>query len=97
VTPSRRTSATRPRDSGILVEFEERKNGPGQVSIPFDRDAAIDRLAELGERDSWNGYLFPSSRSASGHRTRRTILSRFDDLTEKAGLSDDIAGAKLVP
>jgi integrase len=79
------------------VHFEERKNGPGQVSILFGRDAALDRLAELGERNSWNGYLFPSSRSASGHRTRQTILSRFDDLAERAELPDDIAGTKPVP
>lgn len=87
-----------PTDADVpYVDFEERKNGPGQVSILFGRDAAMDRFAELGERESWNGYLFPSSRSASGHRTRQTILSRFDDLAERAGLPDDIAGTKPVP
>jgi integrase len=79
------------------VDFEERKNGPGQVSILFGREAAVDRLAELGHGDSWNGYLFPSARSDSGHRTRQTILTRFDDLAERAGLPDDIAGTKPVP
>jgi hypothetical protein len=79
------------------VDFGERKNGPGQVSILYGRDAATDRLAELGERASWNGYLFPSSRAASGHRTRQTILNRFDDLADRAALPDGIAGEKPVP
>lgn len=79
------------------VDFEERKNGPGRVSILYGRDAASDRLIELGERESWNGYLFPSSRSASGHRTRQTIHSRFDDLADRAGLPDNLAGEKPVP
>jgi site-specific recombinase XerD len=79
------------------VDFEERKNGPGQVSILCGRDAATDRLAELGEEESWSGYLFPSSRSASGHLTRQTILRRFDNLADRAGLPDAIAGEKPVP
>ena len=79
------------------VDFEERKNGPGRVSILYGRDTVTDRLAELGERKSWNGYLFPSARSASGHRTRQTILGRFDDLANRAGLPDKLAGEKPVP
>jgi len=87
-----------PPDSDVpYVDFEERKNGPGQVSILYGRDAAADRLAELGDWESWNGYLFPSARSASGHRTRQTILSRFDDLAERAGLPDELADEKPVP
>jgi hypothetical protein len=87
-----------PPDADLpYVDFEERKNGPGQVSILYGRDAAVDRLAELGEQESWTGYLFPSSRSASGHRTRQTILSRFDDLADRAGLPDELAGEKPVP
>jgi site-specific recombinase XerD len=79
------------------VDFEERKNGPGQVSILYGHEAATARLAELGEQDSWNGFLFPSARSASGHRTRQTILSRFNDLAERADLPDELAGEKPVP
>jgi len=87
-----------PPDSDVpYVDFEARKNGPGQVSILYGRDAAADRLAELGDWESWNGYLFPSARSASGHRTRQTILSRFDDLAERAGLPDELADEKPVP
>ena len=87
-----------PPDADIpYVDFEERKNGPGQVSILFGGDAAADRLVELGDRESWNGYLFPSARSASGHRTRQTILNRFDDLADCAGIPDELAGEKPVP
>jgi hypothetical protein len=86
-----------PKADVPYVDFEERKNGPGQVSILFGSDAATDRLAELSERESWNGYLFPSSRSAANHRTRQTILNRFDELADRAGLPDEVAGEKPVP
>ncbi len=79
------------------VDFEERKNGPGQVSILYGRTAATDRLAELDERDQWNGYLFPSDRSALGHRTRQTILSWFDALADSADLPAEIDGKKPIP
>ncbi len=79
------------------VDFEDRKNGPGQVSILYGQQAATDRLAELDERDQWNGYLFPSDRSAAGHRTRQTILSWFDALADSAGLPAEIDGQKPIP
>ncbi|RRJ29505.1 tyrosine-type recombinase/integrase [Halocatena pleomorpha] len=79
------------------VDFEERKNGPGQVSILYGQTAATDRLAELNERDHWTGYLFPSDRSAAGHRTRQTILSWFDELAASADLPAEIDGQKPIP
>lgn len=79
------------------VDFTSRKNGPSQVSILYGRDAAVGRLAELRERESWNGFLFPSSRSASGHLTRQTVLDRFDELADRADLPDEIGGEKPVP
>jgi hypothetical protein len=79
------------------VDFEKRKNGPGEVSILYGRDAATDRLAELSERERWNGHLFPSARSTSGHRTRQTILTHFDELAGRAGLPSEIDGNKPVP
>lgn len=84
-------------DEVPYVAFDERKNGPGQVSILYGRDTAVDRLIELREQGSWNGYLFPSTRSASGHRTRQTMLNRFNDIANRAGLPNDIAGKKPVP
>lgn len=85
-----------PPEGGPYVRFEQRKNGPGRVSVLYGREAARARLADLDAREAWNGYLFPSARSASGHRTRQTVLSRFDALVERAGLPD-IDGRKPVP
>ena len=87
-----------PPDNEVpYVDFDERKNGPGEVSILYGQDAATDRLVELSERERWNGYLFPSLRSTSGHRTRQTILTRFDDLAGRANLPSEIDGEKPVP
>lgn len=79
------------------IDFEGRKNGPSQVSILYGQEAVTDRLAELDEQDHWNGYLFPSERAASGHRTRQTILSWFDELAASAGLPAEIDGQKPIP
>jgi integrase len=84
-------------DEVPYVSFVERKNGPGEVSILYGRETATDRLIEFGERDGWNGYLFPSNRSASGHMTRQTLLNRFDDLADRAGLPAEIDGQKPIP
>ncbi|WP_142860843.1 site-specific integrase [Salinigranum halophilum] len=86
-----------PAEAVPYVSFETRKNGPGEVSILYGREAAAERLGELGEREEWNGYLFPSERSTTGHRTRQTLLNRFDDLADRAALPDEIAGQKPVP
>ena len=85
-------------DSDVpYVRFEERKNGPGEVSVLFGQDDAKDRVVELDERDAWNGHLFPSKTAASGHITRQTVVNWFDDLAAEAGLPDSIDGAKPVP
>ncbi len=79
------------------VDFEGRKNGPGQVSFLYGQTAATDRLAELDERDHWTGYLFPSKRAAADHRPRQTILSWFDALAASADLPAEIDGQKPIP
>lgn len=85
-------------DEVPAVTFDSRKNGPGRVSILYGLDAVTDRIETLSsERDDWNGYLFPSKRSQTGHRTRQTILARFDRLAERAGLPAEIGGRKPVP
>ena len=86
-----------PEDDVPYIAFEERKNGPGEVSILYGQEVAEERIIELGNREKWNGYLFPSKRSASGHITRQTVLNRFDDLASRAGLPETIAGQKPVP
>jgi integrase len=87
-----------PADADVpYVQFRTRKNGPGRVSILYGRETLERRLAELGDTASWNGYLFPSSRSASGHRTRQTICNRFTDLAGRTDLPGDADGEALVP
>jgi len=79
-----------------LVQFDERKNGPGTVSVIYGAETARDRLAELSDRDDWSGYLFPSSRP-EGHITRQSVYNHFVDLAERAGLPETIGGARPSP
>ncbi len=84
-------------DTVSYVSFDERKNGPGEVSILYGADAARDVIQQYADADSWSGYLFPSARSQSGHITRQTVLNRFDALAEEANLPGEIDGRKPVP
>lgn len=93
-----RSQLTLQSDEGVpYVAFEERKNGPGEVSILYGAEVARERIVELEARDEWNGYLFASKRSTSGHITRQTVLNRFDDLARRGDLPDEIDGQKPVP
>jgi hypothetical protein len=78
------------------IEFESRKNGPGSVALIYGQDVVEQRMAEFADED-WNGYLFPSPRSASGHRTGGTIRNWFDELADRASLPDEIDGRRPVP
>ncbi len=79
------------------IQFESRKNGPGEVSLLYGKEAYERRVAELVSKDEWNGYLFPSSASSTGHITRDTVLNRFDRLASTADLPDEVEGQKPVP
>lgn len=80
------------------VAFEERKNGPGEVSILYGLPVYQNRVAELVASDGeWGGYLFPSTASESGHITRDTVLNRFDRLVSATDIPDTIHGEKPVP
>lgn len=68
------------------VEFDERKNGPSSVQLLFGVDLYLDRVEEL-DGDDWNGYLFPSSASESGHIAPGTVNNRFRALVERAGVT----------
>lgn len=79
------------------IAFDERKNGPGVVNLIYGVDVVEERLAELSDRGEWNGYLFPSSRSESGHVVRGTINRWFDELVDRAALPPAVDGTKPVP
>lgn len=62
----------------------ERKNGPGSVSMLAGADLLNDRLIELGEREGWNGYVFPSTEARDGHITTATLRRWFADIVAHA-------------
>jgi integrase len=81
----------------------ERKNGPGTVSLLVGQGLLADRVDTLsngegegeseGEsEDEGEGeveYLFPSTSSASGHRTPETVRAWFGRLADRAGVTVD--------
>ena len=83
-----------PADGYPYLRFEEgeRKNGPGTVSLLVGADALAERLATLADGSEWNGYLFPSSRSASGHIVTDTVRARFADIAARADVTVDGTG-----
>jgi len=79
------------------IVFEERKNGPGSVSMLYGVNMLEDRLAQMSERDSWSGYLFTSTREDSEHVSRQTVWRRFQALADDAGLPERIDGERPSP
>ena len=77
------------------IAFDERKNAPGTVSMLYGRAFVEDRIDNLATNPNWNGYLFPSSRSESGHLTDETIRSIFQDLADRADIT--VVGGKPLP
>ncbi len=69
------------------IVFDERKNGPGSVSIHYGLSTLAKRWAQLANQNSQGGYLFPSSVAASGHVTPDTITARFRRLAERADVA----------
>jgi integrase len=84
-------------DEVPYLAFEERKNGPGEVSLLFGDDVLEERIDELNERDNWDGHLFPSPHTSTDHVTRGTIYNWFADLAARAGLPDEIDGVSVSP
>ncbi|ESP86950.1 tyrosine-type recombinase/integrase [Candidatus Halobonum tyrrellensis] len=79
------------------VRFDERKNGPGEVSVLYGEETLSARLDALATDDEPPGYLFPSAQAASGHVTRGTVWSWFRDLARAADLPDTVDGARPSP
>jgi len=69
------------------IAFDERKNGPGTVALLYGRETLEDRLIDLGDREDWNGYLFPSTAASDGRIVADTVGNRFKSLAERAGVT----------
>lgn len=83
-------------DDDPYIAFDERKNGPGTVTLVYGAETATARIADL-EAPAWNGSLFPSDRSASGHRDDSTLRRWFHDLADRAGIPEYVDGDKRKP
>jgi integrase len=83
-------------DEDNRIVFEQRKNGPGEVAVLFGVDVLKQRIVDLDE-PGWDGYLFPSGRSATGHITPQTVTNRFRKLAEATGVTveDETPTAKM--
>jgi len=68
------------------IVFEHRKNGPGEVTVLFGIDVLKQRIVDL-DGPGWEGYLFPSDRSSTGHITPQTVTNRFKQLADLAGVT----------
>ena len=86
-----------PDDDVPFIAFENRKNGPGEVSLLFGLAVLDARIDELATDDSWTGYLFPSEQGKTPHVTRDTIRNRFQLLASQADLPDSIDGERPSP
>jgi hypothetical protein len=86
-----------PTEDVPYIAFTDRKNGPSQVSLLYGCTTVEQRIQTLADEQSWNGYLFPSQRSATGHISAQTVRNRFADLADQAGLPNKIAGRSPVP
>nr|WP_273742508.1 hypothetical protein [Natrinema soli] len=86
-----------PENDIPFIAFENRKNGPGEVSLLFGLAVLDSRLDELADDETWAGYLFPSSQGETPHVTRDTIRNWFQDLASKADLPERIEGERPSP
>jgi len=86
-----------PQEDVPYIAFESRKNGPGEVSVLFGLDILDSRIEALGDDETWDGYVFPSSQGDTPHVTRDTIRNRFQRLASEADLPDRIDGERPSP
>jgi integrase len=68
------------------IVFEQRKNGPGEVAVLFGVDVLKQRIIDLDD-PGWDGYLFPSDRSTTGHISPQTVTNWFKRLAGDAGVT----------
>jgi hypothetical protein len=66
------------------LSFTKRKNGPGTVALIYGHDVISDRIAQLSDRQEWNGYLLPSPNAQCDHVTGETVNRRFKSIASRA-------------
>jgi integrase len=76
-------------DPHLSFDEGERKNGPGEVTLLYGVDLVADRLDALADRREWDGHLFPSRSSSTGHVATNTIRRRFKRVADRAGVIVD--------
>ncbi|XVH33415.1 tyrosine-type recombinase/integrase (plasmid) [Haloferacaceae archaeon DSL9] len=86
-----------PADDVPYIDFRERKNGPGEVSLLYGREELEARITAGADSGEWNGYLFPSPHASRDHISRWTVWNRFDRLASRAGLPEEIEGVSPAP
>ncbi|EJN56873.1 tyrosine-type recombinase/integrase [Halogranum rubrum] len=84
-------------DDVPYIAFENRKNGPGEVSVLFGLDVLDAQIDELAGDEAWTGYVFPSPQGETPHVTRDTIRNWFQTLASEAGLPERIDGERPSP
>jgi site-specific recombinase XerD len=84
-------------DDVPYIAFENRKNGPGEVSVLFGLDIFDARIDELAGDETWTGYVFPSPQGETPHVTRDTIRNWFQTLAAEADLPERIDGERPSP
>lgn len=80
-----------------FVEFKERKNGPGEVSLLYGMDVLENRIIDGADVEDWNGYLFPSPNASRDHISRWTIWNRFKRLVDSSDVPSEIDGESTTP
>ena len=74
-------------DEWPYIEFGgDRKNGPGTVTMLYGV-SALNRHIDSHDGDDWNGYIFPSHLSQSGHITTKTVENWFDDIVQRTDVT----------
>jgi site-specific recombinase XerD len=71
------------------LSFGTRKNGPGTVALIYGQDDLEDRIAQLSDREEWNGYLFPSPDARRDSVTGETLNRRFKSIAARADVRVD--------
>lgn len=68
------------------IEFDERKNDSGSVTIIFGLGVLDDLIDKRRARSSWSGYLYPDEDNED-HKEPRELCDQFKELANRANLT----------